>query len=213
MKITNRLSSLRKAEHESTVQIIEALVICHRERAYLPLGHSSMWDYLTVGLQYSAGAASRRYKAMKCATKFPQVIDMLRDHQVSLSTLAKAESLLSTTSDAEVLLNRISGKPASEVEKIVARERPIRKKPRERVARVTVKRDDPLFEDNDEPAESRVSVRTTLTEDRYEAFEKARAIISRKVPHASVEDVLNELVDHYLKAKEPRQPKRQLKSP
>ena len=35
-------------------------------------------------------------------------------------------------------------------------------------------------------------------------FEKARAIISRKVPGASVEDVLNELVDHYLKSKAPR---------
>ena len=54
----------------------------------------------------------------------------------------------------------------------------------------------PLFTASLEPAESRVSVRTSLTEERYEEFEKARVIISRKVPGASVEDVLNELLHH-----------------
>ena len=107
VKITRRLSALRKSEHSSTVQIIEALVICHRERAYLPLGYSCMWDYLTQGLRYSPGAASRRYKAMKCALKFPQVIDMLRDHRVSLSTLARAEGLLAEARRPEDLLGEI----------------------------------------------------------------------------------------------------------
>ena len=204
LKITSRLSELRNAEHENTVQIIAALVVCDRERAYLPLGYSSMWAYLTEGLKYSPGAAARRLKAMRCAARFPQVIGMLRDHRVSLSSLAKAESLLSDSKSAADLLDRISGKSAAEVEKVVAIARPRPRKPRETVARVAVQHEDPLFNANPEPAESRVSVRTTLTEERYEEFEKARAIISRKVPGASVEDVLNELVDHYLKSKAPR---------
>ena len=204
LKITNRLSELRKAEHENTVQIVAALVVCDRERAYLPLGYSSMWAYLTEGLMYSPGAAARRLKAMRCAARFPQVIDMLRDHRVSLSSLARAESLLTESKSAADLLDRISGKSAAEVEKVVALARPRPKKPREKVARVAVQHEDPLFSASPEPAESRVSVRTTLTEDRYEEFEKARAIISRKVPGASVEDVLNELVDHYLKSRAPR---------
>jgi 5-methylcytosine-specific restriction endonuclease McrA len=207
LKITSRLAELRRAEHENTVLIIEALVVCWRERAYLPLGHASMWAYLTEGLRYSPGAASRRYKAMRCALKFPQVIDLLREHRVSLSTLAKAEGLLGEVSDPGQLLDRISGKSAAEVDKVVAAERPVRRKPRERVARVAVKHADPLFEQRSEPAEARVALKTTLTEDRYEAFEEARAIISRKLPGASVEDVLNELVDHYLKARAPKERK------
>jgi len=208
LKITSRLTELRKAEHENTVQIIEALVICWNERAYLPLGYSSMWAYLTEGLDYSEGAASRRYKAMKCATKFPQVIGMLRDHEISLCALAKAESLLATARNPDDLLGRMRGTSTVEVEKIVAAARPKPKKPRERVARVAVQHDDPLFQADPEPMECRVSVRTTLTEECYEAFEKARAIISRKCPEASVEDVLNELVDHYLKSKAPRKRKK-----
>jgi 5-methylcytosine-specific restriction endonuclease McrA len=204
LKITNHLSELREAEHENTVQIVAALVVCWNERAYLPLGHASMWAYLTDGLKYSPGAAARRLKAMKCALNFPQVIDMLRDHRVNLSTLAKAESLLSESRSAADLLDRISGKSAAQVETVIATARPKPTRPRERVARVAVKHEDPLFAENPEPAEPRVSVRTTLTEDRYDAFEKARAIISRKVPGATVEQVLNELVDHYLKSKAPR---------
>ena len=212
LKITKRLTALRKAEHENTVQIIEALVICDRECAYLPLGYSTMWAYLTEGLHYSNAAASRRFKAMKCAARFPQVIGMLREHRVSLSSLAKAEALLSAAKNAEELLGEIDGSSAAEVEKVVAAARPMPKKPREKVTRVAVKHEDPLFAQSPEPTESRVSVRTTLTEERYEEFEKARALISRKIPGATVEDVLNELVDHYLKAKAPRKKKRPKRS-
>jgi 5-methylcytosine-specific restriction endonuclease McrA len=208
LKITKRLSELRKAEHENTVQIIEALVICDRERAYLPLGYSTLWAYLTEGLHYSNAAASRRFKAMKCAAKFPQVIDMLRDHRVSLSSLAKAESLLAESGSAAELLQRICGSSAAEVEKIVAAERPRPQKPREKVARVAVQHEDPLFASNPEPMEQRVSLRTTLTEERFEAFEKARAIISRKCPNASVEDVVNELVDQFLASRAPKNKKK-----
>ena len=208
MRITSRLAELRKSEHSNTVQIIEGLVICQRERAYLPLGYSSIWTYLREGLKYSPAAASRRYKAMKCAMKHPQVIDMLRDHRVSLSTLAKAESLLSQSKNAEDLLDQISGRSQVQVERIVAKERPRPTKPREKVSRVAVKHDDPLFTEHPEPTESRVSVRTTLTEKRFDAFEEARAIITRKCPGASVEDVLNELVDQYLKARKPRTTKK-----
>jgi 5-methylcytosine-specific restriction endonuclease McrA len=207
VKITKRLSELRKVEHESTVEIIAALVICDRERAYLPLGYSSMWAYLTEGLHYSKAAASRRFRAMKCAKKFPQVIDMLRDHRVSLSTLASAESVLATAKNPDELLGRIDGSSAAEVERIVARERPVPRKPPERVGRVAVQPVDPLFE-NPEPAETRVSVRTTLTEECFEAFEKAKAIITRKKPHATVEDVINVLVDEFLQSKAPRKPKK-----
>jgi len=46
-----------------------------------------------------------------------------------------------------------------------------------------------------------MSVRTTLTESDFEDFEKVRAILSRRCPGASVEDVLKELVGFYLKKK------------
>jgi hypothetical protein len=208
MNIVNHLRNLRRREHACTVEIVESLVTCNRERAYLDHGCSTIWDFLIRELRYSNAAASRRYKAMKCAEKFPQVIEMLREHRVSLSSLAKAESLLGEVRDPEELLERIAGKSQREVEQIITLERPVSKKPREVVRRVAVEKpepqNDPLFTAPTEPVEQRVTVRTSLTEENYDTFERARAVISRKHPGATVEDVLNELVGFYLKKKAPR---------
>jgi len=136
------------------------------------------------------------------------MIEMLRAHRVTLSSLAKAESLLGEVRNPGELLERISGKSQREVEQIITLERPVPKKPREMVRRVVVKRpepqSDPLFAASTEPVEQRVTVRTSLTEENYGAFERARAIVSRKHPGATVEDVLNELVGFYLKKKAPK---------
>ncbi|RKZ13870.1 hypothetical protein DRQ53_12700 [bacterium] len=231
--VVTHLRKLRACEHRCTVEIIESLVVCHREHAYLDHGCSSIWNFLVEELHYSKAAASRRFKAMKCAEKFPQVIGMLRDHRVSLSSLAQAEGLLGEVNDPGELLGRISGKSAVEVEKIVAGERPMPSKPREVVRRVAVRRgvsqgtiaarknskasSGSLFDtslaaspaasaphDDSAPIESRVSLRTSLTEEAYDSFEHARALISRKRPGATVEDAVNELVGFYLKSKVPK---------
>jgi len=211
MNIIARLKNLRHQEHECTVEIIESLVQCNREKAYLEHGCSTLWDFLVRELKYSNAAASRRYKAMKCAERFPQVIGMLRRHELSLSTLAQAESLLGESSDPKDLLERLAGKSHREVERVVALERPVPRKPKEIVRRVAVKpkqASTPLLEAPAmEPVEERVTLRTSLSTEKFEAFEEARAIVSRKNPGATVEDVFNEMVEFFLKHKAPRQRK------
>ena len=208
MNIIARLKNLRHREHESTVEIIESLVQCNREKAYLEHGCSTLWDFLVREMKYSNASASRRYKAMKCAERFPQVIGMLRSHELSLSTLAQAESLLDEVSSPAELLDRLAGKSHREVERIVARQRPVPRKPREHVRRVAVKpKLEPMFAEARSSIEERVTIRTSLSTGNFEAFENARAIVSRKHPGASVEDVFVELVEFYLKHKAPKQRK------
>jgi hypothetical protein len=208
INIITRLRNLRHREHESTVEIIESLVQCNREKAYLEHGCSTLWDFLVRELKYSNAAASRRYKAMKCAERFPQVIDMLRKHQLSLSTLAQAESLLGEVNDPNELLERLAGKSHREVERVVAVERLVPRKPKEIVHRLALKprqSNAPLLEaPGPEPVEERVTLRTSLSIEKFEAFEEARAIVSRKHPGASVEDVFNEMVEFFLKHRAPR---------
>ena len=208
MNIVTKLRSLRTREHACTVEIIAVLVECQRERSYLEYGCSSIFDFLVQELKYSNAAASRRNKAMKVAARFPQVLEMLRDHRVSLSTLAQAEGLLGEVANPEELLDRLSGKSSRQVEKIVAHQRPVPRKPRESVRPIAVKvPSDPLFAVPAGPvqeAESRVSLRTTLCESDFEEFEQARAIVSRKRPGATVEDVLIEMTRFYLQQKAPK---------
>ena len=207
MNLIPLLRKLRRDEHRCTVEIVQTLVRLHASGEHLDNGYSSIFDFLVRGLKYSNAAASRRYKAMKCAQRDPRVIEMLRNHDVSLTTLATAESSLAEKPE---LLVQVAGKSAAKVEKILAAESLVPRKPRESVKRVAVKVEDPLFASASDPAECRVSLRTTLTESDYEDFEKVRAIVSRKKPGASVEDVLIELMGSYLKQHAPKKRKKRL---
>ena len=205
MNVITRLRDLRRREHECTVELIRQLIVCQREKAYLDHGCSTLFAFLVEELKYSPAAASRRYKAMRVATRFPRVLDLLARHELTLCSLAQAESLLGEVADPQALLDRIRGKSSREVEKVVARERAVPRKPRESVRPVVVKPKELPLLSTPEEFESRYSVRTTLNESDYDDFERARAIVSRKKLGATVEDVLVELTQFYLEHKAPKQ--------
>ena len=125
MDILARLLELRRREHQCTVDLLEALVECDRARAYLDHAYESMWKFLTEALRYSNGAASRRYKALKCARRFPVVIEWLRAERVTLCSLEAIAPLLDELDDEQALLDRIEGKSQAEVQRIVAQARPV----------------------------------------------------------------------------------------
>ena len=66
MNIVEELKSLRRREFESTVDIVEALVTCGGERAYLEYGCSSIWDFLVNVLEYPKASALRRMRCWTC---------------------------------------------------------------------------------------------------------------------------------------------------
>ena len=138
MKIISRIESLRAREHEATVLLIQALLECDESCAHITLGYSSMWDFLVGHLRYSNAAASRRYKAMKCAREFPAVLAMLRKHETNLSALAAVEATLSRAENPEELLGQIRGRSQAQVERVLSRQNP-RPKKRETIRRVAVK--------------------------------------------------------------------------
>jgi 5-methylcytosine-specific restriction endonuclease McrA len=138
MKIITRIESLRACEHEATVSLISALLECDRSQAHVTLGYNSMWEFLVQHLNYSNAAASRRYKALKCAQRFPQVLEMLRKHETNLSALAAAEVTLARAANPQELLGEIKGKSQPQVAKLLARHNPQPKK-RETVRHIAVK--------------------------------------------------------------------------
>ena len=142
MRIIEKLESLRRREHDATVELIAALVECYRTKAYLDAGHESIWDLLVRRLEYSFAAASRRNAATKIVARHPFVLDMLRSHRTSLTVLAKVARSLESSDDPVALLESIDGKSQREVERIVACGRPV-DKPAERVRRQVVRRPAP----------------------------------------------------------------------
>ncbi len=134
MHIIARIERLRHREHHATVNLIEALLECKRTDAHLSAGYPSIFAFLTNHLKYSKAAASRRWKAMKCAERHPQVLEMLRKHRTNLSVLATIEAALAKARDPEALLAEIDGQSSAEVERRLAARSPVRPR-REQIRR------------------------------------------------------------------------------
>ena len=198
MQIIRRLELLRAAEHQNTCDLIEALLECQRSESHLALGYSSIFDFLVRHLHYSNAAASRRYKAMKCARRFPQVLTMLREHRTNLSALAMAEATLAQAENPEQLLGRIDGQPQREVERVIAREHPTPRK-RERVQRSFEQPTETLWDSQPEP-EERVRIFFSMSPEDHALLEEARGRLSRKYPQGvTLEVLMRELLQRYLK--------------
>ena len=244
MNIVTRIESIRAREHEATVELIAALIECDRTDAHLEFGYSGIWDLLTRHLHYSNAAASRRYKAMKCARAHPEVLRMLRKHQVNLSTLAMVEATLAKSEEPRALLRTMVGKSQRQVEELLARRHPVPRR-KEVVRRQVVK---PLAETppllvatsaaeppsgprrnivvgppksvsqpavpHEEPSsaaevEERVHLSFSVSGDTFERFERAKTILSRKLPKGvTLEEAFEEFVEFYLKHKAPKQRKK-----
>ena len=205
MQIIRRLESLRQREHTATVELIAALCECQRTRAFADAGHGSVWQMLVRWLKYSPAAASRRNAAMRCALRFPVVLEMLRGHRTTLSALHKVSATLLASDDPAAMLRAIDGATQDEVERIVASARPTAN-PVERVRRRVVKRaaiQPPLVTSreparsaaeltptSDPPVEHRVQLSFSLTAADHARLERLKSRLSGKYPRGMTQEQL-----------------------
>ena len=225
MELLTRLLELRRREHLSTVDLLEALLQWDRTRTHLDLGYDSMWSLLVGALRYSNAAASRRHRALKCVRKFPVALEWLRAERVTLCSLEAIAPLLDEFDDEQALLDRIEGKSHAEVQRIVAQTRPVserREVVRTEFVEKKVAAPAALFEtaDGEEameqatppPAEERVRVTLSLTPEEFAWIERARLLASRRPGRApSVHDMVVETARFYVEKRAPK--KRAAKSP
>jgi 5-methylcytosine-specific restriction endonuclease McrA len=231
MDVISQLVALRRREHDCTVAILEALLVCHRTRRHVDHGYRNLFVFMVEHLDYSKAAASRRLRAVRCAAKFPVALMWLRERRVSLSALAKAAAVLDRCESADALLALVEGRTEDEVERVIARERPV-VRPIEKIEPVFVKpvAGPSMFEETEPDAgdarvrsnesertvasapvgpapltEERVTLKFSITSEQYAAFERARAIVSRKTGRVpTLEECFEEFVGLYLERKAPK---------
>ncbi len=127
--LARRLGELAGHERKVQVEFLLHLEEFDRRRAWLELGHGSLWAFCLEVLHLREGSAGRRIGAMKVLRRFPRLADALRDGKLCLTTLALLGQVL-TEENAEVLLARAAFRTAAEVDHLVASLRP-RPAPRE----------------------------------------------------------------------------------
>lgn len=118
-----RVQFLAHREREATATLIAHLVVLEERRLYLAEGCSSMFTYCTQVLHLSESAAYRRIEAARAARKYPEILDMLSDGSVSLTTIVLLAPELTPANHREIL-TAAKHQSKRQVEEIVARLRP-----------------------------------------------------------------------------------------
>jgi 5-methylcytosine-specific restriction endonuclease McrA len=92
-------SSLK--EKKACLELLDYLVEVEKRAAYVELGYSSLYSYVTECLGYSQDQSYLRINAVRIMTKIPEVKKSLESNQLTLSTLANATTIVSATQDKE----------------------------------------------------------------------------------------------------------------
>jgi hypothetical protein len=102
-------------------------------------GFASLFSYCVQGrLCYSEPAANRRICSARAVGQFPELVPLLLEKELTLSTLSLASGILSADNKEEVIAG-IRGKTRRQVEEFLAGYRP-RKEIREMIKPVAVRK-------------------------------------------------------------------------
>ena len=110
-------------ERNATAQLVAHLAEVDARRLYLGQGYSSMFTYCTQTLHLSEHAAYGRIEAARLARRCPDVLPLLHDGRMTLTTVCLLAPVL-TFDNAATLLARATRKTKREVELLVAETAP-----------------------------------------------------------------------------------------
>lgn len=121
--LRRRLRQLAKRERAALTDLLETLAAWDADDGPLRSGFSSLFKYCTQELGYSDDAALYRVRAARLAKRFPIILKMLRDGELTLTALVALNPVLNKE-NAAAILSEASRKPILQVREIVARLRP-----------------------------------------------------------------------------------------
>jgi hypothetical protein len=122
--LLSQVELLAKREREATVALIAHLAVLEERGLYLREGCSSLFTYCTQVLHLAEYAAINRMEAARAARKYPVILEMLADGSLTLATVRLLVPEL-TPANHRKLLEAARHKSKRDVEKLVARRRPL----------------------------------------------------------------------------------------
>jgi hypothetical protein len=119
------IKAMAASERQSTADLIAGLVELDARRLYLGEGYSSLFAYCTRALQLSEDAAYNRIRAVRVAAQWPEVVELIANGSLSVTSVRILSDVLTDTNHAE-LFAAAANKSKRAVELIVATAHPQR---------------------------------------------------------------------------------------
>jgi hypothetical protein len=122
--LVEHVGALVAHERQVTADLVESLGELDARQLYLPAGCSSLFIYCTRVLHLSEGAAYDRIQSARCARRFPQILDRLRDGSLTVAAVCLLRPVI-TEQNVDRLLAAAAHKSKREVERFVVEIRPL----------------------------------------------------------------------------------------
>lgn len=179
LKIHNEILELRKKEKQISTEILGKLQLMENKRSYLPMGYSSLFDYLIRGLGYSSSSAYERQSCLRLTKELPELKKKIDQGKISYTTLSAAFKTLKKKPTAEKrnILKGLENKSTREVKRLLAEPaKPIQ------VKKTTYKES--------------VVLRLELSHEVNEKIERLKALKSHQ---GNIEELLEKMIDRELR--------------
>ncbi len=85
------VKNLASQERKLTEKILWHIAEVDRRKLYLAMAHSSLFDYLTKEIGYTAGSAQRRIDGARLLQKLPEVADKIKEGSLNLGQISKLQ--------------------------------------------------------------------------------------------------------------------------
>ncbi len=193
---------LAAEERKITLEILNHLREIDRRRLFALRGFSSLFDYATRELGYSAAAAQRRISAMHLLVEIPEVEDKIQSGDLNLTNIAQAQRLF----NAERKLN----KPIAIAKKKAILESLVLKSTREAEQTLLAHSSQPVQAQRPDrvrsvtPFES--EIRLIADRDLLEKLERVRGLIAHKIHNPTLCELFKAMAEIAIEKLEPKKP-------
>jgi 5-methylcytosine-specific restriction endonuclease McrA len=181
--------SLVSEERRATLALIEHLEEISHRKLYAELGYASLWEFATLELGLSEGAAQRRIQAMKLLRDVPEAKASIESGKLSLSNAAKvqsfrqAEKKLGRTVNPSELVAKIESLSQRDCEKKLFEISP-EALPRERERIVSA------FEERE--------LKLVVSPELYEKLQRIKGHLAHAIPEATYAQLIDRMSDEVL---------------
>ncbi len=198
--LLTRTVQLAQKERELSLEVLQHLREIERRSLYALRGYSSLFEYAIQELKYSQGAAHRRIASMRLLKEIPEMQEKLERGEVSLSTLARAQTFFRQERDHVKnreekieILKVLENKSAREVE----RELVCRSSEPEKFLKETLR---PI-------SETHTELKVLLDSEMLKELEELKSLLSHARPNATLRELLEFALRDTLTRLRPRPPK------
>ena len=183
-----------------------------KERHHLALGYATLYDWLAKAHGYSHGAAHRRIQAARISAKVPEVMAILQEGRVNLTTLAQVQTALRkeerkgkaiTQELRETLITKVEEKSSQETQAILMAAFPDQNAPKETVRIVN---------------EKEAKLVLVIDNETLENLNRIKELLAHVNPGMNYSELLAYLAKDFVKRKAPEKKsivtdKRRIKNP